>query len=406
MIIVIALTSFLIALGVTALCTPIVRMLALRFGWVDAPDGERKLHRAPTPAIGGVAIAAGLAAALAYLVVIDAAAIGIVNLPVPAIWLGAALILVTGFVDDTRGIGFKGKFFVQVVVAYLLLHAGLRLDLSALPFLSGDIYGEALISIPITMLWIVGVINAVNLLDGLDGLAAGVSLIAFSALSLIFAINGQVGLALASLIISGALVGFLFYNFNPASIFMGDSGSLVLGYLLAALSLAGWGHAEPGIALLVPVVVLGLPLLDTFVAIVRRLRAGKAVFAPDRDHIHHRLARRLPQRLAVLTLYGAGAVFALAAILMSMLPPLHAGGVVLLTGVLSVAGVRQLGYHHSAPEPKTEMPAEPASLAAEVGGDGLASERTPSDAPQEPVLRVAPRRPRSPRAVPAHGSWD
>ena len=336
--------GFLVAFGTTALLTPIVRRLAIEHDWVDRPDGLRKVHADVVPAIGGVAITIGFAVGLAYLYAIQGLLPFNVEFPPSALWAGALVIVASGFYDDIRGLGFKGKLAVQVVVAYALLHAGYRIDVSTLPFVGDDPYSQALLSIPVTLLWIVGVINAVNLLDGLDGLAAGVSLIAFASLGLIFGLHGQIGLVMIALIITGALAGFLLFNFNPASIFMGDSGSLFLGYLLATYTLAGTGHADPMVALLVPVMVLGLPLLDTSLSIVRRFAERKAICAPDRDHIHHRLMRTLSHRNSVLVLYMVASAFGAAAVLMSVLPPLSSVAVVVGVLLLAGLGLNRLKY--------------------------------------------------------------
>jgi len=390
----IAIAGFLIALAVTALATPLVRRLALAQGWVDQPDGQRKLHAAPIPAVGGIAIAAGFAAAAVFCLGAQ------VYLPIeglsasPMFWACGLIMVATGLYDDLRGLGFKSKFLVQLGVAYLLLHAGFRVDLSVLPFFAGDAYNHALFSIPLTMLWVVGVINAVNLLDGLDGLAAGVALIAFASLGMVFGIHGDLGMVLLTVLICGALVGFLIYNFNPASIFMGDSGSLLLGYLLATFSLAGRGHADPALALLVPVVALGLPLMDTGLSVVRRFRARRALFAPDSDHIHHRMAQRFPVRRAVLLLYVAASGFGIAAALISVLPLAQALGVVALTGAVAVGGLIALGYHQVSPaetEPvKTVAPAvAPAEVELAVAPAGAAPAGVPSGdgaSGKDPVL--------------------
>jgi UDP-GlcNAc:undecaprenyl-phosphate/decaprenyl-phosphate GlcNAc-1-phosphate transferase len=415
----IAIAGFVVALAVTALATPLVRQIALARGWVDQPDGQRKLHAAPIPAIGGIAIAIGFAVAALFCFGAQ------YYLPIegltasPMFWACGLIMVGTGLYDDLRGLGFKSKFMVQVAVAYLLLHAGYRVDLSALPFLNGDAYDLALISIPVTILWVVGVINAVNLLDGLDGLAAGVALIAFASLGVVFGIHGDVGMVLLSVLICGALVGFLAYNFNPASIFMGDSGSLLLGYLLAAFSLAGRGHADPALALLVPVVALGLPLTDTGLSVVRRFRERRAIFAPDRDHIHHRMAKRFPHRRAVLLLYAAAVGFGVAAAFISVLPLAQALGVVALTGAVAVAGLIGLGYHQvSVPEavpaeepvveaePEHELAVAPAVVPVASSGDGSASAadhivlhaRTPGEA--------GPTGDGTASLVPAQGAWE
>lgn len=336
--------GFLVAFGTTALLTPIVRRLAIDQNWVDQPDGYRKLHTRVVPAVGGIAIALGFAIGLAYLHAVRALLPFDVQFPPSALWAGGLVIVASGFYDDIRGLGFKGKLAVQVVVAYGLLHAGYRVDLSWLPFVAEDPYAQALVSIPVTLLWIVGVINAVNLLDGLDGLAAGVSLIAFASLGLIFGLGGEFGLVMIALVATGALAGFLLFNFNPASIFMGDSGSLFLGYLLATYTLAGTGHANPWLALIVPAVALGLPLVDTTLSIARRFFDRKAICAPDRDHIHHRLMRTLSHRDAVLVLYSVAIAFGIAAVVMSIVPVAFSVAVIVGVCALTGMGLNRLKY--------------------------------------------------------------
>jgi UDP-GlcNAc:undecaprenyl-phosphate GlcNAc-1-phosphate transferase len=336
--------GFLVAFGTTALLTPIVRRLAIDQDWVDQPDGHRKLHVNVVPAVGGIAIAFGFAFGLAYLHAVRTLLPFEVQFPPAALWAGGLVIVASGFYDDVRGLGFKGKLAVQIVVAYALLHAGYRIDVAWVPFISDDLYSQALLSIPLTLLWIVGVINAVNLLDGLDGLAAGVSLIAFASLGLVFGLNGEVGLVMIALVATGALAGFLLFNFNPASIFMGDSGSLFLGYLLATYTLAGTGHANPWVALALPAVALGLPLVDTALSIARRFFERKSICAPDRDHIHHRLTRTLSHRDAVLVLYAVALSFGVAALLMSVLPPMLSLVVIVFVCALTGLGLNSLKY--------------------------------------------------------------
>ncbi|MDX1546491.1 MAG: MraY family glycosyltransferase [Rhodothermales bacterium] len=328
------------------LLVPLVRTVALRRGWVDAPDGERKRHAAPTPNVGGVAIAGAVGIGLVSLLLMGDLLALTLSTPVVIVGVGALIILATGFYDDVRGLGFKQKFMLQAAVAYLLMHAGYHVEVANLPFMAADPYQQTLYTVPLTMLWIVGILNAVNLLDGLDGLAPGVVMIAFVCLASIFGLNGDVRLAALALLMVGALAGFLIYNFNPASIFMGDSGSLFLGYTLAitTLSLGDGAHANPMLGLLVPVIVLGLPLLDTGLCITRRLLEHRSPFAPDHDHIHHRLSRLLPQRRAVLLLYGIALWCGIAAVSMTLVDLPTGVGVVIATFITAYVGVRALGY--------------------------------------------------------------
>ena len=328
----------------TLLFVPAVRVIALKKGWVDAPDGQRKLHAKPTPNIGGIAMAAGVGIGFFALILIGAFEGFGISTRTALIFSGAFIIVCAGFYDDLYGLGFKKKFVVQMVVAYLLLHAGYHIEVANLPFMSEDPYHQTLYTFPLTVLWIVGILNAVNLLDGLDGLAAGVSLIAFACLAMIFGIQGDMNNLTIAVLMAGALIAFLVYNFDKASIFMGDSGSFFLGYMLVlcTLSLKGGGHTNPLLALLVPAILLGLPLLDTGLCILRRIIANQSPFAPDHDHIHHRLARLFPRRSAVLILYGIALWFGAAAVLITLVNTLTGLLVVFVTIAAAFLGVRLL----------------------------------------------------------------
>jgi UDP-GlcNAc:undecaprenyl-phosphate GlcNAc-1-phosphate transferase len=339
-----SLAGFAVALSVTLLATPLVRRLAFARGWVDQPDGSRKLHAAATPSIGGLAIVLGAAAGLALM----AFAPSLVGLPAPTIpvaaILGALVMVAVGLYDDVRDLGFKSKLAIEIGVAYFLVVAGYRVDLSALPFIGGDPYTEALYALPLTMLWIVGVINAVNLIDGVDGLASGVVAIAFASLAAAFAAGGHLVLMGVAFVMAGALLGFLRYNFNPATIFMGDSGSLFLGYSLALYSLSGKGHVDPMIALVVPVLALGLPLLDTSLSMVRRAVNQRSICAPDRDHIHHRMTSRMTTRRAVVALYAVASLFGAAAVAVSVSGMEVVVWVIVLVSGATIAFAASLGY--------------------------------------------------------------
>ncbi len=358
----------IVAFGATALATVVVRKAALRWAWTDRPDGFRKLHRTATPSAGGIAIFAGAAAGTG-LVLWIATRMGVGGAGLhPAAYAGAFVMVIVGAYDDIRELGFKAKFAVQIIVAYALLHVGYRIDLSAVPFLGADVYLEALYSIPLTVLWVVGVINAVNLIDGIDGLASGVVAIAFASMALSFGIRGDIPLVLVAVVFVGALAGFLIHNFNPASIFMGDSGSLFLGYILAVYTLSSPANSDPALAPVVPLLALGLPLLDTSLSMARRVAGRREMFAPDRDHIHHRMADLMPVRKAVAVLYAISAGFGLLAVVASSTGGMGvaltvAAGVALAAGLIVRLGYVRLPY--SSPQvievrpPERSAPASP-----------------------------------------------
>ncbi len=316
----------LLTLVVSALAsfalTPVAIRIARRFDIVDRP-GPRKIHRAPIPRIGGLAIFGGFACGLAAAVFTT----GYANL-LPArtgYWgalaAGAVGMLLLGLVDDVVGVSFRGKFAVQILASLVVWTAGFRIALLTHP-LDGHRIELGWLSLPVTVLWIVGITNAINLLDGLDGLAAGCALITTTTIAIIAAHGGRVAVTAIGVALVGSLIGFLRYNFNPARIFLGDSGSLFLGFVLAVISIHGSAKGPAAVATIAPLLVLGLPILDTALAVARRLyrlgsetaRSGNGagwairnldvMFRPDRGHVHHQLLDLgLGHRAAVLVLY-------------------------------------------------------------------------------------------------------
>jgi UDP-N-acetylmuramyl pentapeptide phosphotransferase/UDP-N-acetylglucosamine-1-phosphate transferase len=339
----------------TLLLTWAFRGRARHLGLIDRPDQTRNIHSDPTPTGGGLAVAGGVIAAVVALFALQGGLPGTMQtLP---FWIGAFLMLGTGLWDDKHGLDPKGKFFLQLTAAYLLLHAGAYLQVAELPFVEeGSEIGLALYSIPLSIIWVVGIINAVNLIDGLDGLATGVIGIAFLACAALFGVKGELGLMAVGITMACVLLGFLPYNFNPASVFMGDSGSLFLGYLLAGYTLQGSLHSDPVLSLLILPVLLGVPVLDTGMAILRRLVSNRTIFAPDCSHIHHRLVEKGSERTAVMTLYLVGAWFGSAAFLMGILPVVW--GYALAGGTAAVALVWAWRLGCLAPIPAEKPPAE------------------------------------------------
>jgi UDP-GlcNAc:undecaprenyl-phosphate GlcNAc-1-phosphate transferase len=310
---------FAVSAAVTFLATPLVRQLALRIGWIDRPS-DRKVHPTPTPTVGGLAIhlgvLAGLVAArfLPFLRTLydttsdlDAAAIA-----------GTAIVML-GVVDDTRGVSAIGKLAGQVLVSGIVVLLGVQLIYFYFPG-QGVLSNPPDVAVPLTILWILVFVNAVNLIDGLDGLAAGMVAIAAAAFFIYMAwpeAGAEVEAsttAVLSAIAAGAAIGFLPWNFHPARIFMGDSGAMLLGLVMAVATISGVGRdiegPEPGdlaviaIPIAVPLLVLAVPLLDVVLAIVRRMRRGLGVSHADKEHIHHRLLDiGHSHRQAVLLMY-------------------------------------------------------------------------------------------------------
>jgi UDP-GlcNAc:undecaprenyl-phosphate GlcNAc-1-phosphate transferase len=323
-----ALATFFVALLVTLALTPVVRAAGIRLGLLKAP-AERTMHTAPMPHLGGVAMAAAFVAAV---VLFDG------RLPhLDGYLLGAAVALGVGLVDDIRSIRPSVKLLGQVVAALVLALSGVRVAWITNP--TGGPVAVGAFGIPLTVFWVVAVMNTVNLIDGLDGLAGGVTVIASLAMSAVALHQHAMAAAVAGFGLAGAALGFLRYNFYPASIFMGDTGSNFLGYTLAALAVLGTAKDATTITLAAPVLALALPIFDTGFAIFRRVRQGRPIGEPDRGHIHHRLVDLgLGHRRAVLILYLVAAVFALASVLLVDLPS-RVGIVVAALAVLVVLAI-------------------------------------------------------------------
>jgi UDP-GlcNAc:undecaprenyl-phosphate GlcNAc-1-phosphate transferase len=261
------------------------------------------------------------------------------------LFVGGTAIALLGLYDDFRGAGALKKFTVQFAVAGLLYSLGFRVEQIHLPFFGAPIaLGYA--SLPFTLLWMVGVVNAMNLIDGLDGLAGGVAFFAIATNFLLAFVRGEVLMSLMMASLAGAVLGFLIFNFNPASIFMGDTGSMFLGFVLASVSIKTSQKAGAAVAMLVPVIALGLPIMDTLLAMVRRAALGRSMFSADKEHIHHRLMSRLvmSHRRAVLLLYGICCLFMLTALGMAFANSAQAAMLLCGISVVVVVLMRKLGY--------------------------------------------------------------
>lgn len=339
---------FVTAAALAAVVTPAVRAAALRLDVVDQ-SGGRRVHRGRVPRLGGVALLIAGAGALAGA---QLAGIGVVDLLESSGWhlgwlgAGAALVLLLGIADDVRGVGPLAKLALQTLAALLAVHGGYGFGAVTNPFTGGAVslapFGDVL-----TVLWIVGVTNAFNLIDGLDGLAAGTALIASVTLFLIALVQSRPDAAVMAATLAGVLAGFLRFNFNPASIFLGDAGSLLLGYLLSVLAIQSLQKGPTAVVILVPLLALGLPILEAAVTIARRaLVAGIAsVFQADQAHIHHRLLDLgMTHRRAVLVLYGVCAAFGTLAFIAVSVHGLGKAAIVGGVAVATYLGIRRLGY--------------------------------------------------------------
>jgi UDP-GlcNAc:undecaprenyl-phosphate/decaprenyl-phosphate GlcNAc-1-phosphate transferase len=289
-----AAVGFLVAFLLAVLLTPVVSQAAWRAGIVDTPSDERRLHLRPTPLLGGLAIFAAIA--------IPAAALGNDH-GFWGIMAGAALMALLGALDDIHPLHPAIKLGGMCAIASIPAFLGITIDHVTLPVIG--VFDLGWWQYPVTIIWIVAIANIVNFIDGMDGLAAGFCAIAALTFAILSASLGREDAAAISAIVAGATLGFLRYNFHPATIFMGDAGALMLGYLLAALSIQGVLKTAAAVSLVLPLMILALPILDTSYVILKRLKYGRPIYAADRSHFHHRFANiGFGQRRAALYVYG------------------------------------------------------------------------------------------------------
>lgn len=315
--------TLVLAFVASILLTPLVKMLAIRIGAVDRPN-YRKVHARIMPRLGGLAIFGAFLIGYFVLRPEDPTA--------PFIILGALMIIITGVLDDMFEITAKAKLLGQLIAAGIVIYGGLDIEFIKLPF--GGELDFGYLNIPLTILWIVGITNAINLIDGLDGLAAGVSTIALVTIAGMALMMGNVFVFSMAALLAVSTLGFLFYNFHPAKIFMGDTGALFLGFMIGVLALMGFKNITV-ISLVIPIIMLGVPISDTFFAIVRRLRMKQPLSAPDKSHLHHCLLNvGFTHRQTVLIIYALAAMFGVAALIFSQAT---VWGALLLIAVMLVA---------------------------------------------------------------------
>ena len=306
--------AFIVSFAFTFATTPLVRRFAFKIGAIDIPKDNRRMHKKPTPRIGGLSIIFGFTVATLCFAQPSRQLYGTLA--------GAAIIAVMGVIDDCKNLPAKLKFVIQIIAALVVVFAGdIKIDVFTNPnFLSDNPYWvlPEWLSVTLTVIWIVFITNAVNLIDGLDGLAAGVSAIMSISLVFISIRVGEYSIAILGIALMGSCFGFLPFNFNPAKIFMGDTGSTFLGFMLATLSIQGVFKSYAVISFAVPLLILGLPLFDALFAMIRRILRGQSPMTADRGHLHHRLVDMgFSQKQTVFILYAISGVLGITAVLLA-----------------------------------------------------------------------------------------
>ena len=367
--------SILITIGVAFIisfaATPIVKSFAQKVGAIDVPGEERRVHDHPIPRMGGLAIFLGFI--FSVLLFAD------INRQMQGILLGCVIIVATGAIDDIISLNAWVKLFMQILAAVVAVLHGVEINVLANPALwsSKEYLILGALSIPVTILWIVGITNSVNLIDGLDGLAVGVSTISSLTMLIIALVvsDSSVAIVLAALV--GACVGFMPYNLNPAKIFMGDTGALLLGYVLATMSILGLFKFYAVVSFAVPLLAVAVPLFDTVFAFCRRLFKGQSPFHADRGHFHHRLIDMgLNQKQAVAVLYSISGILGLAAVLITTSGEIKA--LILILGFCFCAVLWAFVYgklHHR----NTADNSSPAEQASNSAKQAVAAKTTEDD---------------------------
>ncbi len=323
--------ALMVALLTSFVLTPVVKSIAQKVGAVDVPKDGRRMHTHPIPRMGGLAIFFGFLISVLIFVELSA--------PLKGMLLGSVIIVVLGIFDDIYALGAKFKFCVQIIAALVAVFSGSRIEVFSNPniFSSNPYWELGWLAIPVTVIWIVAVTNSVNLIDGLDGLACGVSTISSMSVLVISLAVSDIEVALLMAALAGACIGFIPYNLNPAKIFMGDTGSTFLGYILAVVSIQGLFKFYTIVSFVVPFLMLGVPIFDTCFAFIRRIAHGQSPMHADRSHIHHRLIDMgLSQKQAVACLYIISAILGLSGVVLTTAGPIKAMIVLI---ALAVAGI-------------------------------------------------------------------
>lgn len=339
---------FFVAAISSFVSTPIVRTYAQRIGLVDTPKEDRQIHIMPTPRAGGIAIFLSFVVALALLFFLRNGVAANFRAGLShnlLLLLPAAAMFLLGVADDFFRLSARVKLIFQVLIAIFFYFFTARITVLVNPFGTTP-FDVSWVSLPVTIIWLVGITNAFNLIDGIDGLSAGSALFATLAMLFIALVQGNLLVTVMACALAGSILGFLKYNFNPATIFMGDSGSLFIGFTLAALSIDGAQKSTTVVAIAIPLVSFGLPIMETLLSMARRFLAGQPLFSADRRHIHHQLlAKGLSQRQVVILLYAVSAVYALVSLLFIDSPIRLVGFIMLVFGVSAWIGIQHLDYH-------------------------------------------------------------
>jgi UDP-GlcNAc:undecaprenyl-phosphate/decaprenyl-phosphate GlcNAc-1-phosphate transferase len=322
--------------------TPLLRDLAIRLGCVDCPDNDRKLHKVAVPRIGGIPILLAYIGAFAILLLFDTNDSAAVHKALPLVWKllpAALLVFFTGVLDDLFGLKPWQKLLGQTAAGVVACLGGLRIE----GFVGHEL--SPVMGVPLTIVWLVACSNAFNLIDGVDGVASGIGFLATVTMLIAGLLSGDTGLVMATAPLAGALFAFLRFNFNPASIFLGDCGSLSIGFMLGCFGVIWFHKAATILGISAPLMALSIPLLDTSISIMRRFLNKEPIFRPDRNHIHHRLLDRglTPRRVALL-FYGAGSLAAAFSLLQSTI---HNGASGMITALFCGSvwfGIQSLGY--------------------------------------------------------------
>lgn len=342
---------FLTAAFASLVLTPLLRRVCDRFGLVSEPQFDHHIHQKAVPRLGGVAIFLSVLIALSALLLIENLLTQTLSADLKQISVlltCSLLVMLLGVYDDLRGANATIKFIGLIAITLIFYGLGGRIEGLSIPFI-GPVSLHPVAGCLLTVVWVVGIANAFNLIDGVDGLATGSALFSSLVLLTISLIQGRTLVAVVALALTGALAGFLRYNFNPASIFLGDSGSLFVGFALAALSVQGMQKASMAVAVAIPILAFGLPVVDTSVTLARRFISGKPLFKGDREHIHHKLlARGWSQRRVVFVLYAVSAAFGLLAMLFVNSGNGLTAVILFVLGVALALALGNLRYHEIA----------------------------------------------------------